>query len=48
MHAMSSGIWSYALPRVSVEGGNFLERSFVSYRLNGFPALMHSPHLTRA
>ena len=27
VHAMSSGIRSYALPRISVEGGNFLERS---------------------
>ena len=35
-----SGIWSYALPRIGVEGGNFLERSVsrMSYRLNGLPA----------
>ena len=45
---MTSGIRSYALPRISVEGGNFLELTVrMSFRLNiwascifGFP---HSP-----
>ena len=39
MHAMSSSIRSYALPRTS-EGGRKLPRTVrVSYRLNGLPAL---------